>query len=93
MTTNVNELGWNNKGLKIIPNPSNDETIIEVEDVENKKEFNIEIFNYSGQRVQTMSTINNVSYKLNTRDFSSGIYFIKVQYNNEVKKAVLVVQH
>lgn len=93
MTTIVNELRLNNYGLQIMPNPTSDEAIIYVQDLKESTDLNIEICNYSGQLIQKITETNVVSSKLNTTNYSSGIYFIKVKCNDKIYNEKLIVQH
>ena len=93
MTTNANELSLYNYDLQIIPNPTSEEAIILVQNLKERADLNIEIYNYSGQLVQKIKEINVVSSKLDTRTYSSGIYFIKVKYKDKMQTMKLIVQH
>lgn len=70
---------FSNPELKIYPNPFNDYVIIENKNNNIKK---IELIDASGKSILSHEN-NSKTWKLNTLDFSSGVYFIKVFTTDE----------
>ena len=76
--------------LKIYPIPTNNELIIERE---NLNDFKIAIFNLVGQNVNAKATFENNKVTLNTETLSDGIYLVQFQ-NNELKETrKIIVKH
>ena len=76
--------------LKIYPIPTNNELIIEME---NLNDFKIAVFNLVGQNVNAKATFENNKVTLNTETLSDGIYLVKFQ-NNELKETIkIIVRH
>ena len=78
-----------NSQLIIYPNPVRGE--LKVDNGELKME-KITICNAAGQVVQTISNVNNTSYKINTERFSSGLYFISVQTKSGIVNSKFIVK-
>jgi len=81
----------NSLKITAYPNPFNQSTQIKIDSQDNTA--NIEIFNVKGQKVyQKIITINNgvADHIWNAQDAPSGIYFIKVNSDNQtqVKKVL-----
>jgi hypothetical protein len=76
--------------LKIYPIPTNNELIIEMD---NLNDFKIAIFNLVGQNVNAKATFENNKVTLNTETLSDGIYLVQFQ-NNELKETrKIIVRH
>lgn len=78
--------------FEVYPNPTNDLVYIRVISGESSN-LDIEIFNYHGVRVFSNSLASaplNYSVTVNTGDFNSGIYYVKVSGLNSVQTSMLV---
>ncbi|WP_317896721.1 GEVED domain-containing protein [Aurantibacillus circumpalustris] len=75
-------------GLTVYPNPTHGEFSIETA---NTFEKSIEIIDVAG-KVVVKSTSSAEVVKLNLKDFSSGIYYVKIQSNNSVDVVKVVKQ-
>jgi len=78
-----------NSQLTLYPNPVRGELRIENGDLKIEK---ITICNAAGQVVQTITNVNNTSYKINTERLNSGLYFISVQTKDGVVNSKFVVK-
>jgi len=71
----------NNEQIEVVPNPSNGQFQIQVQDL--KGVFNIDILDLTGRILTTQSVIFNQDKERISMDLSkSGVYFIKI-YNTE----------
>ena len=75
-------------GLTVYPNPTVGEFSIETSNTLNKS---IEIIDVTGKVVHT-STSNLEVVKLNLKDVSNGVYYVKIQSNNSVDVVKVVKQ-
>ena len=78
-----------NSQLTLCPNPVRGELKMNNGEFEMEK---ITICNAAGQVVQTISNVNNTSYRINTEIFSSGLHFISVQTKDGVVNSKFVVK-
>lgn len=93
MTTSIDELSLNGKDLLIIPNPSNDMCEVQIQGLQNEGDkVVVELYNYAGQLVQNIIETSD-KIKLDTKNFCTGIYFIKVKYNDKILTEKFIVQH
>ncbi len=83
------------KLVTIYPNPTIDDVNIEIYNEDNS-EINIEIFNIAGQKVLSVSQDgipNKISsFRIDTQNFNSGIYFVNIRTENKVSTKKLVVK-
>lgn len=68
--------------IKISPNPADNHITIETDEILN----NIVIFNMVGQKIFEKNNIKEKTYYIDINDFTSGIYYIRV--NNTVRKLI-----
>lgn len=73
-TTNTNNLELAQK-IDLFPNPASEKVIIRISDLEGET---LEIFNNFGQSILEKN-INNSQIELNTKEWSAGIYFVKIK--------------
>jgi len=74
-------LGVNNfqvNNLNIYPNPTENNLFIEMKSLINT----IFIYNSLGQKIITISDVNNLTYNLNTENLYAGTYFIRLETRN-----------
>ncbi|MBI4649008.1 MAG: T9SS type A sorting domain-containing protein [Bacteroidia bacterium] len=89
-STNINILYKNI--ISIYPNPSNNHINLKINAPENKK-INIEIINSIGQLKYKKQIINNNKDQLiDTSKFLIGIYFLKIQYDEQVIVKKFIIQ-
>ena len=75
--TGVNEFGMTNADLRILPNPANDLLI-----VTSRYDFEkVELLSITGQILLSELT-KDKSQQINLADFSAGIYFVRVSYED-----------
>ena len=86
------ELTIKNYEMSNFPNPFNPSTIIKYELHSSIKNPKIEIYNLKGQLVYELRISNNETMvEWNAKDFSSGIYFYKLNLvNSPIKKMILL---
>jgi agmatine deiminase len=94
-TLSVNEYGLNTETLKIVPNPTNGITAINL-DLEESKAVAIELYNMTGRKVMEIKEQNYLSgsntVSLNLNNLQNGIYFCEIIVEGKVmvsKKIVL----
>lgn len=80
------------------PNPSNSECVIKLSGINsNKENVKIEVFNYLGQFVTELynapSGNNEIQIRFDTKNLSSGLYFIKTTYGGQIAFKKLVIEH
>jgi len=84
--------------VDIMPNPSNSECFIKLSGVSNNKEnVKIEVANSLGQHVAELynspSSNNEIQIRFETKNLSSGLYFIKTTYAGQISFKKLVIEH
>lgn len=94
-TTSVSNLNNNLNQLIVYPNPVSDILNINFE-LNNSTATKIEILDFSGKQLGI--TLNEnlkgmVSKQINTTEFKSGIYFVKIQSENETVTKKIIVTH
>lgn len=76
--------------IRLYPNPSNAEVTIEFENFVGN--YTVDFFNVLGERVYKATDNTNV-LRLNTNQFTSGIYFVKVQFANSAANPIIQRLH
>lgn len=75
--------------LVCYPNPFNPEITISF-NLSNPKDITLQVFNVKGQRIKTLineqKTIGHHSICWSANEYSSGVYFIQLLQNNELKR-------
>lgn len=83
-TVNISEI---NNELSIFPIPANDFVTINSSNLINK----IEIFDISGKNILTQNSDSN-NINVNTQNFTTGIYFIKIQTTNKTITKKMIIE-
>lgn len=78
-----------NNGVKIYPNPINQNAIVEFENLKKESAY-IQIFNFLGQEVYRIFTVNN-KVVLNNEDYRKGVYLIKLSLGDSIAYARFIV--
>ncbi len=79
----INELKDINEGVKVYPNPVNEELIIEIENISNEEKFKLKILNNLGQIIREEDIVfKEKSFNIKTSQFENGIYFLSLSNNN-----------
>jgi hypothetical protein len=86
---NITETITTETGTNIFPNPAQNNCSIS----SNKSIERIRVYDLSGRKVEDVFVNGKVRFELNTSNFSSGIFHVEIQTeeNTEVKK--LIVSH
>ena len=71
--------------INIYPNPTNSELNIYLNDL-----FSLEFYDISGKMLFYQNSLYK-SFKLNTSNFNSGVYFIKIYSNKLVKTKKILI--
>lgn len=93
--TGFAELSSNGSDFAVYPNPANNFAVVLLK-LSDEQNVSIEIYNMLGDKVYSMDAGNTQAgmhnYKLNTAEFSAGVYFVKVITNGstQVKKLEIV---
>lgn len=77
---------------KLYPNPANEICVIEFTGNNKNWENMIEVYNYSGKLIKTINVASSRTYSLDTKELSSGIYFIKITNAMWVDRNKLIVR-
>jgi hypothetical protein len=88
ISTNVISLNENNE-IKVFPNPSSDFVTISSTD---KTISRIEILDVSGRLIKNIAA-NSFEVKVDVSDLSNGIYFLRVEDENNVGKVFRVIRN
>jgi hypothetical protein len=75
ITTGTNAIANADNTFSFYPNPANEELFV---DLKNSKNATLEIFNISGQLIETIA-LENSTTMIKTNDLSKGMYLLKVK--------------
>ncbi|MBK7668356.1 MAG: T9SS type A sorting domain-containing protein [Sphingobacteriaceae bacterium] len=84
----VNQISGANNELKIYPNPSSGQFVLEFENVKEKTE--VKVVNAIGQTVLRRTISNTDKINLNISDQASGVYFVEVNADGENYRAKII---
>ena len=77
--------------IKVYPNPTNNEFIIELKD--NSKVEKVEFIDFSGKIIIPKKVeLNNSSIKINVSNIIEGIYLLNITTDKEVNKVKVVIE-
>lgn len=67
--------------LQVTPNPANSQIQVQWETTELPEQINLDVFNSSGIRVQSLERVNSYDgqIRMNVADLPKGVYYIKIQ--------------
>ncbi|PQB06169.1 bacillolysin [Polaribacter filamentus] len=88
-TLSINDIDFLNKNINIYPNPS--QGIFNIE-MKNISDFHYEIFDISGKSITNKIDVTLNSFEINLSNYSKGIYFLKLQSNEEVITKKLIIK-
>lgn len=83
VTTSVNEFTITDNNFIIYPNPTNNNTVIQFNQMPTTP-VSIRIYNYQGQVLQTIENVSKQTVQIETENLSSGLYFVQVQADRQV---------
>ena len=91
----VNDIDADQFGLSVYPNPANDEVNVAF-NLTNEALVNVTVTDLAGKVIYTSNGENNVagahSMKINTSNFSNGVYMVNFKANNEVSTQKIVIR-
>ena len=86
ITTAINDLEFSSSEILLFPNPTKDQLTIKLNNTTRTKIEYLEVYNMSGQLLQihaeNKSSKNAFEWQLNTANFPSGMYIIKISADN-----------
>jgi hypothetical protein len=88
-TVGVPEIESNN--FIIYPNPNNGNFTVQFDNLLNEN-VNFEIFNIVGQLVYKKNLINATKHEVNLKEFSNGVYSIKITTTHSSISRKLIIQ-
>lgn len=91
----VNDIDADQFGLSVYPNPANDEVNVSFS-LSNEALVNVTVTDLAGKVVYSSEAENNVagahSIKINSSNFSDGVYMVNFKANNEVSTQKIVIR-
>ena len=91
----VNDIDADQFGLSVYPNPANDEVNVSF-NLSNEALVNVTVTDLTGKVVYSSKGENNVagahSIKINSSNFSDGVYMVNFKANNEVSTQKIVIR-
>jgi hypothetical protein len=66
-----------NKGVRVFPNPSNEQATIEVLNPKRSGSYHIQLFNLEGREMYSGQSVSG-KFSINCQEFSEGMYFFRV---------------
>ena len=90
ITTGISELSEIKSDIKIFPNPINNKFTIQTD--KQNGSYNLEIYNTIGQIILNKTIINRVE-QVDLSGQSAGVYFIKIQTENNIIKKKIIKQN
>ncbi len=81
--TSTNSIDYS-EAISISPNPSNGLIQLDLSDLPVSEALNVQLFNLSGQLIETTSTVRNASITLDYSYLSKGMYILKLE-NKEIR--------
>ena len=88
MTTSVNEFDEPAVGVRVFPNPTADYVFVEA----TEKISRLSIVNTKGQSVKSLATNLSFSNKIELGELSSGVYFLRLQFEGLHLKTIPLVK-
>lgn len=73
----------------LFPNPTHYQTTLQIPNFENLQ--NISVFNVSGQLILSKQSNFNYSEVIHTNDWQSGLYYVRLDYSNNVAKTMKLI--
>jgi M6 family metalloprotease-like protein len=92
-TIGIRESGINlEKAVKIYPNPSKGQVVVEIDLSMNAKKLSVELYNQLGAKIN-VSPLSGNKHKqyFNLSQYASGVYFLKVTVNGEAIRRKIVL--
>jgi hypothetical protein len=77
--TDVNSL---DNSIKLYPNPTSD--VLHIATTSNEIISNVSIYSISGALIKDLKSVDTIE-SISVSDLQSGLYFVKIQVNEEVK--------
>ena len=89
----IAENAANTPALSVFPNPNNGNFTVLLKNYQANKEVEVNIFNYLGQKVKTVTAEGNVNNQIsvNTLGLEKGMYLVEVKSGSEVAKTKIQI--
>ena len=88
--TNGHEISWNKNDFSIYPNPSKEILYLQLENnTPTSQVKEIAIYSLNGTKVYAA---NQFEKTIDLKDFTNGIYFIKIQFSGNLITKKIIVQ-
>ena len=87
---NTNEQLVEENLVSIFPNPATKQFTVSIENANDA--FNISVYNVLGQNVFIENDINSKQHVISTKDWSKGIYYVRVLQNGKINVKSIVIQ-
>jgi hypothetical protein len=88
--TGIEEINYNFNTL-IYPSPANDYIIIENNEIRLPDKFNYSVIDITGKVIEEFCLDLDRKYKLSTKDYAPGIYFIHIKHGNNSRIMKVVI--
>lgn len=92
----LNEISSRLIQTKLFPNPGQDEVNLSI-NLTSVKEVSITITNVNGDKMQfeenEQLTAGEHSFKIQTKDFAAGVYFVRIEIEGNTRTEKLIVRH
>lgn len=88
--TNINTSSSPTLSLSLVPNPTQNQTTLQIKGNTTDTQFTIQIYNTQGSLVDTYTLQNSYTQAINTQNLPTGMYWVKVAANNMLGVTTLV---
>ena len=86
-TVGVDEVSLEMDNLKLYPNPTTGNVMLDLGLIDNVQ---ISIIDVAGREVYSLYAVNKKQIQISSAEFSKGVYFVKIQSNNQQKIIKLI---
>ena len=80
----------NRTGIKLYPNPAEEEIKIWLDQEDDP--YELSIYNNTGQLVMFKTGLSTLEYSINTKNYPSGIYFLTLRSNRGTQSKIFIVE-
>ncbi len=80
----LNQISKGNLNIELYPNPTRDELFLTIDALGSDRKLNIDIIDLTGRSIEQGTYKNDKTISLSTSHLNAGIYFIKIESNDQV---------